>query len=205
MPQTWCGGLITPIYKSGGRNDPANHRVTCVSSCLGKLFCSILNQRLLEHVMSLNTLHKSQICFLPNNRTADHILHSEHWWISTFIIIRKDLCLLCVSYCKLMLVIVFTTWLKAYLSTLHAQSKLPKSKHYPSVMREVFCLQGCILSPLLFNLYINDLGAAFENTLSDPFFLPNGAKLNSFFYADDLIMLSRSKTGLQNCLDTLYS
>ena len=63
MPQTWCGGLITPIYKSGGRNDPANHRVTCVSSCLGKLFCSILNQRLLEHVMSLNTLHKSQIVF----------------------------------------------------------------------------------------------------------------------------------------------
>ena len=23
MPQTWCGGLITPIYKSGGRSDPA--------------------------------------------------------------------------------------------------------------------------------------------------------------------------------------
>ena len=22
MPQTWCGGLITPIYKSGGRSDP---------------------------------------------------------------------------------------------------------------------------------------------------------------------------------------
>ena len=23
MPQTWCGGLITPIYKSGERSDPA--------------------------------------------------------------------------------------------------------------------------------------------------------------------------------------
>ena len=67
MPQTWCGGLITPIYKSRGRSDPANYRGICVSSCLGKLFCSILNQRLLEYIVSLNILHKSQIGFLPNN------------------------------------------------------------------------------------------------------------------------------------------
>ena len=41
---------------------------------------------------------------------------------------------------------------------------------------------------MLFNLYINDLPFAFENTLSDPFVLPNGAKLNSLLYADDLII-----------------
>ena len=35
----------------------------------------ILNQRLLEHVTSLNMLHKSQIVFLPaKNRTSDHLL-----------------------------------------------------------------------------------------------------------------------------------
>ena len=56
-----------------------------------------------------------------------------------------------------------------------------------------------------YSLYINDLPLAFENTLSDPFVLPNGAKLNSLLYADDLIILSRSKTGLQNCLDKLSS
>ena len=58
--------------KSGGRSDPANYRGICVSSCLGKLFCSILNHRLLEYIASLNILHKSQIGFLPN-RTADHV------------------------------------------------------------------------------------------------------------------------------------
>ena len=41
---------------------------------LGKLFCSILNQRLRERVQSLDILHKSQIGFLANNRTADHVL-----------------------------------------------------------------------------------------------------------------------------------
>ena len=45
-----------------------------ISSCLGKLFCSILNQRLLEHVQSLDILHKSQTGVLANNRTADHVL-----------------------------------------------------------------------------------------------------------------------------------
>lgn len=67
MPQTWCGGVITPIcYKSAGRSDPVNYRGICLSSqssCLGKLFSSIF----------LNILHKSQIGFLPNNRTADHV------------------------------------------------------------------------------------------------------------------------------------
>ena len=63
--------------------------------------------------------------------------------------------------------------------------------------------QGCILSPLLFNLYINNLPYLFENTLSEPFVIPNGTKINSLLYADDLIILSRSKTGLQNCLNTL--
>ena len=63
--------------------------------------------------------------------------------------------------------------------------------------------QGCILSPLLFNLYINDLPYSFKNILSDPFDLPNDTKLSSLLYADDLIVLSRSKAGLQNRLNAL--
>ena len=65
--------------------------------------------------------------------------------------------------------------------------------------------QGSILSLLLFNLFINDVPFSFEKILSDPFVLPNGAKLNSLLYADDLVILSRSKIGLQNCLNTLSS
>ena len=41
--------------------------------------------------------------------------------------------------------------------------------------------------------------------MSDPFVLPNGTKINSLLYADDLIILSRSKLGLQNCLNALSS
>ena len=58
IPQKWCGGLITPIFKRGTKSDPLNYRGICISSCLGKLFCSILNQRLLKHIQSRDILPK---------------------------------------------------------------------------------------------------------------------------------------------------
>ena len=41
---------------------------------LEKLFCSILNHRLLDLVKSLDIPYKCQIGFQSNNRTADHVL-----------------------------------------------------------------------------------------------------------------------------------
>ena len=204
MPLMWCSGLITPIFKSGGRNDPTNYRGICVYSCLGKLFCAILNQRLMEHINSLNILHNSQIGFLPNNRTPDHVLA-----LRTLI----DKCVHChqekVYAC-------FVDFRKAFDSVWHngllyKLLQINVGGNFYDLIKNLFynsngsvrigdfqtqpfqyargVRQGCILSPLLFNLYINDLPYSFENILSDPFVLPNGIKL--------------SKAGLQNCLDSL--
>ena len=46
FPDSWSTGMITPIFKSGNRSDPSNYRGICVTSCLGKSLCSILNTRL---------------------------------------------------------------------------------------------------------------------------------------------------------------
>ena len=74
FPRAWCEGLNTPIFKSRITLDPNNYRGICVSSTSGKFFCSILNDRLMTFTKLENTLHPSQIGFLPGNRTADHIL-----------------------------------------------------------------------------------------------------------------------------------
>ena len=220
MPQTWCNGLITPIFKSGTKSDPSNYRGICVSSCLGKLFCSILNQRLLEHVQSLEILHKSQIGFLANNRTADHVFtlrtiidkyvncHQTKVY-ACFVDFRKafDSVWHDGLLYKLLQINVrgnFYNLIKSLYSNSTSSIKIGNNRTRPfRYARGV--RQGCILSPLLFNLYVNDLAFSFNNVLSDPFILPNGTKLNSLFYADDLIILSRSKLGLQNCLNKLSS
>ena len=73
FPSSWCEGRITPIYKSGNKNDLSNYRGICISSCLGKLFTSVLNTRLKNYVLQQNILHQAQIGFLPNHGTSDHI------------------------------------------------------------------------------------------------------------------------------------
>ena len=60
--------------------------------------------------------------------------------------------------------------------------------------------QGCILSPLLFNLYINDIPNIFDTAKSDPIQVGNSLT-NIIMYADDLV--SKSKEGLQYCLNQL--
>ena len=44
FPDGWCEGLLTPIFKSGDKQDPNNYRGICIASCLGKLFYLILKK-----------------------------------------------------------------------------------------------------------------------------------------------------------------
>ena len=205
MPQTWCNGIITPIFKSGVKSDPSNYLGICISSCLGKLFCSILNQRLLDHVKSLDILHKSQIGFLANNRTADHVLtlrtlidkyvHGHRTKVyACFVDFRKAFDsvwhdgllykLLQYNVGGKLFSFIKSLYPNSTCSVRLGSKKTRSFQYARGVVR-----QGCILSPLLFNLHLNDLAFSFNNILSHPFLLPNGMKLNSLLYADDLIIL----------------
>jgi len=44
--------------------------------------------------------------------------------------------------------------------------------------------QGCILSPTLFILYLNEMPFLLDKQDNDPIVLPNGSSLNCLLYAD---------------------
>jgi len=47
VPEHWTTGFLTPIFKGMGQMmDPQSYRPITILSCLGKLFTSILNERL---------------------------------------------------------------------------------------------------------------------------------------------------------------
>ena len=61
--------------------------------------------------------------------------------------------------------------------------------------------QGCVLSPLLFKIFLSDLPGIFDSAC-DPVQLYD-TKISCLLYADDLILLSESPNGLQLCLNKL--
>ena len=64
--------------------------------------------------------------------------------------------------------------------------------------------QGCNMSPLLFNLFVNNINETFDVHFRHPVSLRN-IKLSNLLYADDLILTSETKTGQQSCLDNLQA
>ena len=64
-----------------------------------------------------------------------------------------------------------------------------------------FKSDGCNLSPTLFNIFVNNIPNLFANSCT-PVKLGD-TDLNCLLYADDLVLLSESQVGSQNCLTKL--
>ena len=58
--------------------------------------------------------------------------------------------------------------------------------------------QGSVLSPLLFNIFINDIG---DDLLLDDAPMLHDSKISHLLYADDLVLLSTTEIELQNNID----
>ncbi|KAI4889447.1 hypothetical protein NFI96_002246 [Prochilodus magdalenae] len=217
FPDIWSKGLITPIFKSGDKFDPNNYRGICVNSNLGKLLCSIINSRLLDFLMKHSVLSRSQIGFVPNHRTSDHI-YTLHALIDLHVNQKKNKIFACFIDFKKAFDTIWHDGLfykilesgvggKTYdiIKSMYTNNKCGikiGNRRTELFSQERGVRQGCCLSPTLFNIYINELATALERSAA-PGLTLHDSEIKFLLYADDLVLLSPTERGLQQSLDLL--
>ena len=213
-PSQWTLNFLKPIFKKDSSKDPDNYRGLAIGSTFSKLFSFILLKRLIEFIDIKKLISPGQIGFMKGKGTSDHI-----FLLQTIVekVVKKN---------KKKIYTAFIDFKKAY-DTVNRKLLMKKLKslgingifmrnieamyqktdyclklkggHTSAIKSNLGLKQGCPLSPMLFNLYIDDIKDIFDD-LCDPIPIQN-VKLNHFLYADDLVILSGSKAGLQTCLD----
>ena len=62
VPMKWRG-LIVNLFKKGDKEDPGNYRGITLLSVVGKVFCKVLNDRLVQHLDKIGKIHEGQAGF----------------------------------------------------------------------------------------------------------------------------------------------
>ena len=182
IPIDWTIGIIKPIYKQkGNREDPDNYRPITILSCLGKLYTSVLNNRLKIYSEAENVIGEEQIGFRENYSTMDGVF-SLYSLIELMKIRKKKLFCAFIDLKKCF----GSVWRDGLWEKLNTHVKLGR-KMTKSIMSmyknvksyiemyshnvsgqlifnssEIFnCMNGLRegenLSPILFSIYVNDL------------------------------------------------
>ena len=73
VPKKWGEAYLKPLYKKGDRGNMSNYRGIAISPCMGKVFNSIVNNRL-EEAMGASKINSDlQIGFEKNHMISDHL------------------------------------------------------------------------------------------------------------------------------------
>jgi hypothetical protein len=222
LPDPWLVGTIKPIYKRKGPSvNPENYRPITILSCLGKLFTSILNDRITKFLDDNAILKENQAGFRHKYSTTDHVFALK------FIVdnIRRQRKKLFVSYIDFssafdnvwraglwqkliqngitgkVLKVIFNMYanIKSCVSANNCISPFFTS---PNGLR-----QGENLSPILFALYLNDLEDYLQQRNHGVEFVINENDFNIYIklfvllYADDTVLMSEDQESFQNLLN----
>ena len=218
-PSDWKKDILHPIHKSNEKDEPNNFRGISIASCFGKLFIKMLKNRLEEFLNENGFVSKNQGSGKKFNRTSDHLMVIKYF-IDKIVKGEKRKLYACFVDIKqaydctsreLLFVKMLTEYgvggnflrvLQALYDKHEVYVRVSEGLLQP-IKTSIGLKQGCGISPLLFNLFIDKITSIFDKTC-DPVTL-GGEDLSCLLWADDLVLLSTSPEGLQCAISKTHS
>ena len=221
FPIEWSKSILLPIHKKGDVNTTDNYRGVSLGSVLSKVYTFIINERLNEWSDQQSIYVEEQAGFRKKNSCTDQIYCIYSMVQKQFSSNRK----LYVAFVDFKKAFDFVhreaLWHVLKKSGMNENSKILNALKavYSKVQCAVCCdemgiseyfdcsvgvKQGCILSPTLFNLFINEL-AKEVSTLGKHGvqLVANSREIFLLLFADDIALISVTPVGLQNQLNIL--
>lgn len=191
-PLKWKIGHVIPILKPQKSPEKCeSYRPVCLLSCLSKLLEKIICKRLEHHVEQNDLLQQSQFGFRPNRATTDVTIQLEHIiteglsnkLYTAVVYIDLKGAFDCVWHTGLLSKLSnkgitgnLLLWFQNYLKDRSIQVRVDGHLSDPFPIN-VGVPQGATLSPLLFNIMMNDF--------------PSSPHVHNLIFADDITIVSR--------------
>jgi hypothetical protein len=204
--------IIFPIFKKGNPDTPDNYRGITFMNCAAKVLMAVLNKRLMSWVIENKILNEYQAGFRPKYSTIDniynlssmiHLKFEEKKKVYAFFVDFKaafDRVSRGALMYKLSCIGVSTKYInlliKLYTGTMSAVWNGDELSDYFETYSGV--KQGCLLSPLLFALFLNDLHDELQGGL-----YIDDVNIRVLLYADDIVIVADEPKSLQTMIMNL--
>ena len=213
IPQVGEQCLIKPIHKPGQVNNIDNYRGITLTSNVYKLYTKIIENVIMNYIEENSVLHENQGAFRKSRRLEDN-LFTLHGLCSTRKSEGKHTYLAFLDMSKAfdrvwrdgLFYLLWKFGVKGKIWRLicemykHVTNKVIfggfQSDWYE---QEYGVKQGCVFSPTLFNILMNELISELKKSNIGPQLIDQ--TLNSLLFADDIVLIADSESNLEKLLD----
>ena len=219
FPNEWAKSVINPVHNRGSSSDPNNHRAISLIDHINTIFVSILNTRLSTWCDNNNVMDESQAGFRKGYSTTDNV----------FILMSMVQQYLSKQNGRFYCILI--DYEKAFDKIKHnelwkALERININGKFLKILKSIYCntaacvktsegltdrfkcmvgtRQGCIASPRIFSIFINDLVKYLKHKSDGGIFVSDStSNLFALLFADDVSSFSDTVVRLQKQIDNI--